>query len=182
MTALNFSVFLDQVKTRQKRRTIRKTARCKVGDNIQLYHGMRTKACAKLVEQDAVCTAIVPIEITRGKNREGRLKITWPEGIDKHLVFPGGLNACDVDSFARLDGFPDWPAMKQFFDETYGLPFKGFLHIWDWPNDNAKECHPCINCVNAGFKKIPELYVCECRPGARPVTFFAETKGTQSPK
>ena len=36
------------------------------------------------------------------------------------------------DDFARADGFRDFEAMKSWFNETHGLPFRGIL--LKWPN------------------------------------------------
>jgi hypothetical protein len=38
--------------------------------------------------------------------------------------------APDADSFARADGFADWPAMRAWFEETHGLPFRGVVLYW----------------------------------------------------
>lgn len=118
MVALNFKAqFAPLIRERIKRQTIRQTRRCKVGDRIQLYTGMRTRSCEKLVADDPVCTlvdycALRPEYITFGN-------------ADLH---PG------ADAFARADGFADYAAMLAWFTETYGSPyFIGYVHLWGWP-------------------------------------------------
>jgi hypothetical protein len=129
MVAINFTMFKDKIAAREKRMTIRKTPRAKRGDRIQLYTGMRTKACRKLVDDDAVCIACYPVRIS-----DGAFELTTGDDYDitDYLYGPGGLN-----EKARADGFDDWDDMKAFFRKTYGLPFTGYAHVWDWPDDRA---------------------------------------------
>lgn len=117
MVAFNFSVFVDKVENRTKRRTIRKTQRAKPGDKIQLYTGMRTKACRKLVEPDPTCTLVLRVDI-----------------IDEHNLYCEGHRQSDdiLQSFAELDGFKSYPEMVSWFKDKYGLPCSGWLHQWDW--------------------------------------------------
>lgn len=35
-----------------------------------------------------------------------------------------------LDTFARADGFSGWDAMRDWFNETHGLPFEGVLIKW----------------------------------------------------
>ena len=124
MVAINFTMFVDKVAAREKRRTIRKSARCKVGDKIQLYTGMRTKSCRKLVEADAVCTRVAPIKIVS----------------DDFLLCHGyGQTPNAREGLAKLDGFTSYKEMADWFDEKYGLPFEGYLHVWNWPLSQPKE-------------------------------------------
>ena len=127
MVAFNFTVFTDKVAAREKRMTIRKTARAKPGDRIQLYTGMRTKACRKLVE-DAVCEAVVEVTITESgmSTRVGSFKTL--SSVVTELT--------DLDGAAQRDGFQDWPAMRDWFADKYGLPFTGYAHLWHWPEES----------------------------------------------
>jgi hypothetical protein len=115
MVAINFTVFIDKIESGAKRQTIRQTARCKVGDMLQLYTGMRHKNCRKL--GDAVCEAIYPIHIEKNGYGVGDARV-----IIRH---PIRLNAA-----AYLDGFKCWDDMAQFFEKQYGLPFEGVLILW----------------------------------------------------
>lgn len=118
MVAFSFSPeFAGPVERREKRQTIRQTRRASVGDRIQLYTGMRTKQCRKLVEEDPLCTfvgyvAIRPDYLTVGDVRS---------------------HPRDIDEFARLDGFTDYAGMVAWFQARYGQPsFIGYLHRWEW--------------------------------------------------
>ena len=117
MVAFNFQErFAGLVASRIKKQTIRQTKRAKPGDRIQLYAGMRTKKCRKLVDPDPVCTvvdyvSIRPEYLTLGDTR-------------KH---PG-----DADDFAVRDGFEGYDDMVEWFRETYGSPyFQGYVHAWE---------------------------------------------------
>ena len=110
MVAINFQKqFAAAIESGQKTQTIRAKARCKPGDRLQLYTGMRTKGCRKL--QDAVCTRVAAIKICE-------------EGIY--------LNEQQEDDvFALRDGFSNYAEMAQWFRDRYGaLPFAGFLIQW----------------------------------------------------
>lgn len=127
MVAINFTVFQGKILSGEKRQTVRLKARCKPGDTLQLYTGMRTKACRKLGE--AVCEAVFPVAIV-------------PDGV---LMFPaaaelaaGGLygatgkipGAAARERFARADGFTCWAACAAFFREKYGYQFVGQVIVW----------------------------------------------------
>ena len=122
MVAFNFSVFVDKVEAREKRMTIRKKQRAKKGDSIQLYTGMRTKDCRKLVEEDAVCLGSCPVEIS-----ENIIQCyTNLFGIEQWIHQR-------EEDFAKMDGFETFEDMKSFFKQHYGLPFTGYMHQWHWP-------------------------------------------------
>jgi len=110
MVAINFTKFVDKVEAREKRMTIRKTARGKVGDKVQLYTGMRTSNCRKLIKDDPVLTDIFPIEINSN----------------------GTFYNHPIEYLYQKDGFRDLADFLNFFNKTYGLPFSGFVHIWEW--------------------------------------------------
>lgn len=47
------------------------------------------------------------------------------------LVSDGSVHAMlSREEFARMDGFPSWDAMRQWFERTHGLPFEGMLLQW----------------------------------------------------
>ena len=128
MVAFNFTVFLDQIKSGKKTRTIRKSARAKKGDKIQLYTGMRTKDCRKLVCQDATLLDVTKVRISES-------------GV---IAFGGEIRG--LDDFAIYDGFNNWSEMKSFFRDTYGLPFTGFMHRWHWPENTEHPTKPLAAC------------------------------------
>lgn len=116
MVAYNFQGrFADMVEAGTKRNTIRQTARCKVGDRLQLYTGQRTSDCRKLVDPDPTCdlvmyVALRPNDIVVGNVNE----------------FPR-----DRDEFAKADGFTDYADMHGWFAETYKTDhFVGKIIRW----------------------------------------------------
>lgn len=122
MVAFNFQErFTDDVEDGIKTNTIRRSARCKPGDRLQLYTGMRTKKCRKLM--DATCTAVKPIRIDHmGIILDGkRLPAGWARRDDHED------HDCD---FAKADGFDDFMEMAEWFHAQYTLPFNGFVIYW----------------------------------------------------
>jgi hypothetical protein len=121
VTLLGFKArFAGDVERRIKRQSIRESDRFRVGMYLQLYTGLRTKACRKLVEDDPVCTSVQAITIAAGQ------------------VVLGGqvLRGDAVEELARLDGFSSVEEFKAFFI-TDGKPFAGFLIKWDWPDETG---------------------------------------------
>ena len=70
------------------------------GEMVQLYTGMRTRQCRKLGE--ARCLKVLPINIDIPSDviRAGTIWNRMP---------------CDLDAFARQDGFSDWAEMRLFW-------------------------------------------------------------------
>ncbi len=120
MVAYNFqSQFAPMVESGDKRQTIRangKRRHARVGEHVQLYTGMRTKACRKLITPDPVCKRSDPVFITCG--------------IGAPAVMVAGEYVRDLNAFARRDGFADFDAMFAWFQKTHGLPFDGTLIGW----------------------------------------------------
>jgi hypothetical protein len=116
MVAYSFKArFADAVETRRKRQTIRaewKSRHARPGEYLQLYTGMRTKHCRKLVDPDPVCLSVQPVVMN-----------TWGVRID-------GEPVGELGGFAAADGFADWPEMRDWFAETHGFPFTGWLISW----------------------------------------------------
>lgn len=138
MTALGFmKQFAGPVEARVKRQTIRADAsRFKIGAPIQLYTGMRTKGCRKLVAEDPVCISIIPISIPAhagliaGRIKMGEYRLSPVECID----------------MAHLDGFASYRDFCRFFADraemragSDRLRFYGFLIRWDWPSGEGGE-------------------------------------------
>lgn len=123
MPALNFQKqFAPDVEAGRKTNSIRAPrkdgrAHCKVGDRLKLYTGMRTKGCRLLGE--GLVRAVSEIEINVGHVR----LVSGPQTVDM-------FGRVALDSFAREDGFENWPAMAGWFAQTHGLPFHGFLIRW----------------------------------------------------
>ncbi|HUC19089.1 MAG TPA: hypothetical protein VMA37_15535 [Acetobacteraceae bacterium] len=121
MVAYSFkSEFVRPIVTGEKRQTIRAGRRRHVrpGEVMQLYYGMRTKAC--YLVGTAVCASIWPISID--------VTNVLIEYADTRLK---GRQA--LDDFARSDGFPDWSGMRNFWIENHGPhegPWTGLLIRW----------------------------------------------------
>lgn len=118
MVAYNFQMqFADDVATGSKRQTIRAHRKdnrhAKPGDKLQLYTGMRTKACRKLIQEDPVCISSEGINITS-------------DGIS----YADGGECMTPDVVARRDGFRDFAEMAEWFSKTHELPFTGILIRW----------------------------------------------------
>lgn len=131
MTALGFKKqFAGPVELRIKRQSIRENySRFKVGATIQLYTGMRTKSCRKLVEIDPVCTSVTPIVIA-------------PD----YVALDGWrLPAGDLAQLAVADGFPSVAHFLNFFIATRP-EFSGGLIKWDWLDGQH---HPSARSDNA---------------------------------
>jgi len=130
MPAYNFKSFLvPSILNGEKIQTIRKSRQrpTKAGDALYLYTGMRTKVCKKIM--DAICISVESIVID-----------------EKTDIYLGGrcLYESAKESFAWRDGFRPlgycFSNMLEFFQKTYGLPFKGELIKWS-PNKACKPDH-----------------------------------------
>lgn len=118
MVAYNFkSQFAPLVESGQKRQTIRALGKRRPpmpGEPLQLYTGMRTKQCRKLLDPDPLCVSVTPIRVNNGK------------------VTLGGrmLTAGKVFELARADGFSSIADFLLFFKKTHGYSFEGVLITW----------------------------------------------------
>lgn len=129
MVAYNFQArFAAAVEAGTKQQTIRAPRnRCphaKVGVPLQLYTGMRTKACRLL--RLALCSDVCHVSILA-------------DGVS---MYPRDSPE-DLDAFARLDGFENWHEMRDWFDSMHGLPFQGVLIRWRVPRANVIRCGGC---------------------------------------
>lgn len=122
MVAYSFQKqFAEPIIAGTKRQTIRARAKAKPGDRLQLYTGMRTKACRKI--GDAVCAETYRISITIS---EHHIRI---EGNGRAIHYTSEIQA---EAFARTDGFAGWTDMVAFFSKYHpGVDtFEGILTIW----------------------------------------------------
>lgn len=120
MVAYNFQArFGDLVEQGRKRQTIRaerKRPHARPGDALQLYTGMRTRHCRKLLE--ARCTAVTGVEI----NRDSRGPVLRLDG--------EAINRVGAENLARNDGFSSLDDMVDWFEQHHGLPFRGVCIQW----------------------------------------------------
>jgi hypothetical protein len=118
MVAYNFKQqFVPLIETGAKQQTIRlpRKRHTKPGEAMQLYTGMRTKACRKLVTPDPLCLSVEPLLM--------------------HDALGIKLNDCwltneALTQLALADGFADWDECLRFFSTMHGLPFEGVLIKW----------------------------------------------------
>ena len=118
--------FAEPILAGAKRQTIRadRKRHARPGELVQLYVGMRTKACRKIIP-DPVCTAIEPVRLcfsSAGKLSE------LPQVGDR-LIGPRGWAA-----FARADGFESMEDMAAFWLAEHGagaVNFEGVLIRWE---------------------------------------------------
>lgn len=131
MVAYNFqSQWAGDVESGAKCQTIRANGRrrhARPGEALQLYTGMRTKACRKLRHPDPTCREALPVRIT----------VTSVMGALSLMV--DGRHVQDVEAFAWVDGFASADAMAAWFGKTHGFPFFGTLIRWDPPQKAGEE-------------------------------------------
>lgn len=115
--------FREPIFAGTKRQTIRaeRKRHARVGEELQLYTGMRTRHC-KLIGR-ATCEIASPITID--------LRDHW---IDFPATGVRYTKARDLDFFARLDGFADWPDMLAFWRTAHEntILFSGVLIKWPY--------------------------------------------------
>lgn len=132
MVAYSFNRrFHDAVSSGQKTQTVRafRKRHARVGEPVQLYAGMRTKHCRKLVEPDPVCTAVKSVEITIVPNLRERLAAMTIDG--------RALTDAEIENFALADGFRTTllttarQQMGRFWSISHGEGvFEGVLIQW----------------------------------------------------
>lgn len=118
MVAYNFQPrFIPAVSSGQKCQTIRaigKRRHARPGELVQLYTGMRTRNCQKLIEHDPTCIKVMPVSIASGVTVDG-------------LTLIGG----QVDAFAIADGFDSAEEFFDFFRRLHSSPFEGVVIVWE---------------------------------------------------
>lgn len=114
MVAINFSPqFAEAVADGRKTQTIRRSARAKPGQALQLYTGQRTPDCRKLA--DAICIDCTYVGLSARGITLG----------DKSR-FPS-----NIDDFARADGFKNYAEMWHWFSRRYDTnSFTGHIIRW----------------------------------------------------
>lgn len=124
MVAYNFkSAFVNLIHEGKKRQTIRghRKRHARPGEPIQLYRGMRTKKCLKLVDPDPICRSVEEIEISIAKDR---LALYRFPAIDADWLQVS-------DEFAYADGFLNAAHFTQWWKKVHGLgTFEGVLIQW----------------------------------------------------
>ena len=131
MVAYSFKPsFASLILTGEKRQTIREPRggrgrHARVGDGLQLYTGMRTRACRKL--GDATCAEVREVVLDFAQDRVV---------LDDAIELETGVELC---GFAALDGFGDppsqlssWGYMRRWWGHTHSGQdvFRGVLIGW----------------------------------------------------
>lgn len=135
MVAYSFNKgFVPSIESGRKRQTIRAPRRrhVRIGEQLQLYTGMRTKAC-RLIRDDVVCVGLGEVrfdlrpladQAEPGSARElarllaERRVSLEVNGIPIETEF-------DQDAFAAADGFDNWRLGK-----TLLSPFEAMVNFW----------------------------------------------------
>lgn len=130
MSAYNFKArYVEHIRSGRKRHTIRaegKRRHARPGERVQLYTGMRTKACRKIMP-DPLCTKVESIEMAR-------VPLILPNGEEAGFTLVSvcidgqRLEPDECVSLAYADGFDNFTQMVDFFESR--LPFKGKLIHW----------------------------------------------------
>ena len=114
MVAYNFQGrFAADVEAGRKNQTLRPVglrAHARPGDVLQLYTGMRTKACRNL--GDAICTHAIPVMIHANQDAEPKVSMALETGL---------LDMNARDRFARSDGFGSFQDFEDWWLRTHGV-------------------------------------------------------------
>ena len=111
--------FAGKVRDGSKPQTIRRTARCQLGDTLSLrrWTGKPRRSKQETLRTE-ICQSVSPVIIGYGPDRAGisvnGVLCTMPE----------------CEALATADGFACVADMLDWFDETHGLPFVGVLIRW----------------------------------------------------
>lgn len=129
MVAYSFQErFIEPIRSGAKRQTIRaigKRRHAVKHDRIQLYTGMRTPTCRKIVEPDPICTGNYSVELHVFQCEDAF--------VIRRIVLDGveQIATSDRRLFARRDGFDSLEEMADFFGRSYGQGiFRGVLITW----------------------------------------------------
>lgn len=127
MVAYSFQPqFIRPILLGTKPQTIRKDRlgngrHARIGDELQLYRGMRTRHCRLIAR--ATCEMVRPVKIELPDN-----VVSIVNGNTE--TFLSGWDA--LDKFARMDGFDGWLSMREFWREHHPKVevFQGVLITW----------------------------------------------------
>ena len=105
-----------------KRQTIRadRKRHARLGEELQLYTGMRTRSCQLLGR--TTCTAVAPVRLLLGRSPSVEI------GGEPTIT-----DDAELDLFARFDGFANWPDLCAFWAAEHAevSEFSGVLIRWE---------------------------------------------------
>lgn len=138
MVAYSFAPqFVEPVSRLLKRQTVRghRARHARAGEAIQIYTGMRTKQCRKLLTPDPICIDVRLIEIELSARDPNMISAIEIEGV--------ALNPDEIEAFALADGFGGALAdgfarrrMGEFWLRNYSWSrFRGVLIRWEPQTD-----------------------------------------------
>lgn len=127
MVAYSFNPrFIEPIRQGMKSQTIRATGlrrHARPGELLQLYSGMRTAHCVKILP-DVPCLEVMQVEIT------------FQAGCIASVT-ADGVRVRDLDAFAFRDGFADavdmWSFWRDHHPEAIETGFKGVVIEWARP-------------------------------------------------
>jgi hypothetical protein len=140
MPAFSFKQqFVEPIRQGVKHHTIRGERKdyripAKVGDELALFCGMRTKQCFHILPKTVTCTRVQQICIQEcglcGGTGERCCSSTHYESCPVFEVRIDGdlLDRGECEQLARADGFVDFSSMMAFWEGR--LPFKGYIIHW----------------------------------------------------
>lgn len=138
MVAYSFQKrFAALIESGLKTQTIRahRKRHARPGEAIQLYAGMRTRHCRKLLAPDPICRMVAPVA----------LDVPGPG--QNVLIRDADGNWTRIgDGFAVADGFADAADFSDFWRDTHGVgPFDGVLISWAAPRGGSGQHQPGID-------------------------------------
>lgn len=126
MSAYSFKKqFVDPIRANTKLQTIRaprlgRGRHARVGEEMQLYYGMRTKQCRLIAV--GVCRSVETVQLDFDV---GSVRIE--DGAAVYFL----SSPEDRERFAQNDGFADWDQMRRFWRlEHQAAEFDGVLLKW----------------------------------------------------
>lgn len=139
MVAYSFHpMFAEPIATLEKRQTVRgnRKRHALPGEPVQLYTGMRTRHCRKLLTPDPVCLDVRHIEIV--------VDAEWPFLLSSIAIEGVSLSLGEMEAFAWDDGFRAGAEgeaalfhMGQFWLSKHGCgTFEGVVIRWE-PRSHA---------------------------------------------
>lgn len=128
MTAYSFqSMFVAEVSSGVKCQTVRghRKRHASVGERVQLYTGMRTKACRKLVDPDPIVTSVDKIWMQISNHHGGMIESISINGVP--------LRRSEIEAFAIADGFGG-----------FAMSARNAMGIWFAANHNSNSFHGVV--------------------------------------
>jgi hypothetical protein len=110
--------FAEAVARGEKRQTIRPTRKRAIaaGDELDLraWSGLPYRSKQNHLSGIRVCVRVSRVFLSP----------------DLVMIDDVGIATHNMNAFARDDGFSGWAEMRDWFDNTHGLPFTGVLIRW----------------------------------------------------